>query len=73
MTIYLLLLGLLLDFVGTFMLGYTVLAVHWHIIKEHKLDNDVFRAIRKERIVGLAGLFLIALGFSLQMLFYYFV
>jgi hypothetical protein len=73
MSIYFLMLGILLDFVGTFMLGYTVLAVHWHIVKEHRLDRDVFRAIRKERVIGLCGLFLIATGFSIQMLFYWLV
>lgn len=73
MSIYFLMLGIICDFVGTFMLGYTVLAVHWHIVKEHKLDNDVYRAIKKERVIGLSGLFLIALGFSLQMTFYFFV
>jgi hypothetical protein len=66
-------LGIVCDFVGTFMLGYTVLAVHWHIIKEHKLDNDVYKAIKKERVVGLSGLLLIAIGFLLQILFYFFV
>lgn len=66
----LLLLGMTLDLVGTVMLGYTVLAVHAHIIKEHRLDGDVFEEMKKERNVAFAGLFLITLGYVLQMAFY---
>ena len=71
--INILVIGTTLDFIGTIMLGYTVLAVHWHIVKEHRLDQDVFRAIKKERIIGFSGLLLIAIGFLLQVYSYIFI
>jgi hypothetical protein len=66
------LIGLILEFVGTIMLGYTVLAVHFRIGEDRKLDNAVFKAIKTERYAGVLGLILIAIGFVAQVTFYVF-
>jgi hypothetical protein len=68
-----LLIGMLLDFLGTIMLGYTVLSVHFRMAEEHKLDGEVYKAIHTEKYVGVTGLFLISIGFALQVSFYYFI
>jgi hypothetical protein len=68
----LLMTGLALDLVGTVMLGYTVLSVHDHIRKEHRLDDDVYQAIKRERVAGFSGLFLICLGMAMQISVYFF-
>ncbi|MCH8048823.1 hypothetical protein IIC44_01875 [Patescibacteria group bacterium] len=54
-----------LDVVGTLLLGYTVLRVHYRFRKEHQVDEKVFREMRREQHVGIFGLFLIALGYIL--------
>lgn len=59
-------LGLTLDTLGKVLLGITVLMVHWHVLKEHKIDKDVLRAMKKERLMGVSGILLIVLGYVLQ-------
>ncbi|MBI2888392.1 MAG: hypothetical protein HYY60_00890 [Parcubacteria group bacterium] len=62
--------GLVLDTIGEIFIGLAVLMVHRHIMKEHKIDTDVLRTIKKERIVAVAGIFLILVGSLLQIIFY---
>jgi len=62
--------GLILDTTGKIFIGLAVLMVHRHILKEHKIDIDVLRAIRKEWILTLSGIFLILIGSILQLIFY---
>lgn len=66
----LLLWGLTLGTVGKLVLGVAVLRVHAGILKEHRIDNAVLRAIQRERLVTFAGLMLIVIGFVLEVLFY---
>jgi hypothetical protein len=73
MTSTYMLIGIALDFLGTFMLGYTVLSVHARMAEEHKFDDAVYKAIKRERLAGFIGLFLIAIGFAIQASFYYFI
>lgn len=60
--------GLTLDTLGKVLLGITVLMVHWHILKEHKVDGDVLRTMKKEQVLGKAGIFFIIVGYVLQLL-----
>lgn len=62
--------GLTLDTLGKILLGITVLMVHWHVLKEHEIDVDVLRAMRKERTLGMLGIALIIAGYVLQLLFH---
>jgi hypothetical protein len=66
----LLLLGLTLGTIGKLVLGIAVLRVHIYILQEHKIDNVVLRALRRERYVTVFGLFLIAFGYLLEIFFY---
>jgi len=61
--------GLTLDTLGKIMLGITVLMVHWHVLKEHKIDADVLRAMKRERALALLAILLIIAGYVLQLLF----
>lgn len=37
------------------MVAYTALAVHMRARKEHKIDDTVFRAMKRESAIGIAG------------------
>lgn len=62
--------GLVLDTTGKILIGLAVLMVHRHIFKEHKIDVDVLRAMRKEWVVTLSGIFFIVIGAILQLIFH---
>ena len=44
-----------LDLIGKVMIAYTALAVHHRVRKDHKIDKQVFRAMRREQLLGVAG------------------
>ena len=62
--------GLVLDTTGKVFIGLAVLMVHRHIFKEHKVDAEVLRAMRKELVLTLSGILLIIIGAILQLLFH---
>jgi hypothetical protein len=66
----LLLWGLTLGTIGKLVLGIAVLRVHVYILREHTIDNVVLRALKREQIVTVLGLFLIVLGYVLEIMFY---
>lgn len=59
-------LALTLEFVGTILIGLSVLRVHLKLEEEHKVDKKVERSIERERVMTILGLLLIALGFILS-------
>lgn len=59
-------LGFTLDVIGKILVAYTAIAVHRRFWKEHKIDESVFKAMRREQIIGIAGIILIIIGFLLQ-------
>ncbi|HDY73129.1 MAG TPA: hypothetical protein ENH86_00975 [Candidatus Jorgensenbacteria bacterium] len=62
--------GLTLDTLGKVLLGITVLMVHWHVLKEHKIDADVLRTMKREQALGASAILLIIIGYVLQLLFH---
>ena len=62
------LIGLAFELVGTIMIAVMALSVHHHMIKEHKIDNIVFRQMNIEQKVGFFGVFLLITGFFLQVI-----
>ena len=65
-----LLLGITLGTIGKLVLGVAVLRVHVYIIREHKIDDVVLKALRREQTVTLIGLALIVVGYVLEVMFY---
>lgn len=61
-------LGLTLDTLGKVLLGITVLMAHWHVSKEHAIDADVLRVMRREKILGVLGIILIIIGYILMLM-----
>lgn len=62
--------GLTLDTLGKVLLGITVLMVHRNIMKEHKIDVDVLRAMRREQALAVLAILLIVGGYILQLFFH---
>ena len=62
-----LLIGETLDVVGKIMIAFTVLMVHHRFRKEHKIDEKVFKAMRREQVIGLLGIALIIIGYFLRL------
>lgn len=61
------LLGFTLDVIGKVMIAFTALMVHHRFRKEHKVDESVFRIMRREQVIGMIGIILIVIGFVLQL------
>ena len=61
--------GFTLDVLGKVMVAFTAIMVHYRFRKEHKIDEKVFRSMRREQLLGIIGILLIILGFLLQVPF----
>jgi len=55
-----------LRFIGEVTIAIAVLRVHTHLLKEHKLDRDVYTTIKREKLFVLVGVLAIFIGFILQ-------
>jgi hypothetical protein len=60
--------GATFDMIGKILIGIAVLLVHGHIIKEHKIDKRVFRAMYRKKIFVFAGIILIIIGYFFHVL-----
>lgn len=61
------LLGFILDVIGKIMVAYAAIRVHRRFWKEHKVDEFVFKAMKREQVIGIAGVIFIVIGFLLQL------
>jgi len=59
--------GYTLDVMGKLMIAYTAIKVHHRVWQEHKIDEEVFKEMHKERKLGLLGFSLIIIGYFLQL------
>ncbi|PIR69426.1 MAG: hypothetical protein COU47_03595 [Candidatus Niyogibacteria bacterium CG10_big_fil_rev_8_21_14_0_10_46_36] len=57
-----------LDVIGKVMVAYTAIRVHFRFWQEHKVDEVVFRAMRKERKIGIIGISFIVLGYMVHVI-----
>ncbi len=55
-----------LDVIGVLLIAYTALKVHHRVWKSHHIDNSVFKAMRKEQLLGVTGIILIVSGYLLK-------
>lgn len=56
-----------LDILGKVMVAYTALAVHGRVRKEQKIDTFVFHAMKWEKIIGVAGIILMIIGYLIHL------
>lgn len=62
--------GMTASIIGEVLIGLAVLNVHKHIIKEHKIDRRVFKAIKREKIIAMSGIILMIIGYIVQSYYY---
>lgn len=62
----LLIVGIVLEFVGSLFIAFTALMVNHRILHEHKVDEVVLTTMRMEQYVGFFGVILLIIGFVLQ-------
>lgn len=55
-----------LETVGTLLIGYAALRAHHRVLREHRIDRRVVRAMKLEQKFGILGMLLIAIGFVLE-------
>lgn len=48
------------------MVAYTALAVHTRVRKEHKIDDTVFKAMKRESTIGIAGIIFMIAGYIIH-------
>lgn len=60
--------GLTLEFIGSILIAYTVLQVHYRFQKEHKIDEKLFLIMRREQFFAMVGIFCLLLGYIFQIL-----
>lgn len=53
---------------GELLVGFTAVMVHRRFWKEHKVDETLFKEMKKEQIIGIVGLVLIGMGYLLQVI-----
>lgn len=54
------------DSIGKVMVAYTALAVHTRVQKERAIDTAVFRAMKRERFIGVTGIVFMVIGYVLH-------
>ena len=59
-------LGFTIDLIGKVMVGFTAIMVHHRVWKEHRIDEAVFREMKREQVIGIIGVALIVAGYVLQ-------
>lgn len=61
--------GLSFEFVGTVLVAYAALRVHHRFLKEHQVDEKVFKMMKREQRLGILGVIFIFVGYVLQVFF----
>ena len=62
--------GITAGFLGKVLLGITVIRVHSRIVKEHHIDEAVLKEMRSEKLLAVAGIMLIVIGYLFEISFY---
>lgn len=62
------LIGLSIRTLGEVLIGYTAIRVHWRFWKEHTVDEKVFSEMKSEQTIGIVGIALLLIGFTLEVI-----
>lgn len=49
------------------MVGFTAISVHYRFWKEHKVNEEVFKSMKREQAIGILEIVFIIVGFALQL------
>ena len=59
------------DLLGKIFIAVTALRVHYRVRKEHKIDKNVFKAMRREQNLGIVGIILILIAYIIHLYLLY--
>lgn len=59
-------LGFTLDLAGKILVAYTAIRVHYRFRKEHRVDEEVFKSMKREQFLGIVGIVFIVAGYLMQ-------
>ena len=62
------LVGQTLQVSGEVLIGFTAVMVHRRFWKEHRIDEIVYREMKREQVLGVLGIASLIIGFLLQIL-----
>ncbi|MFT7507407.1 MAG: hypothetical protein ACI92I_000557 [Acidimicrobiales bacterium] len=65
--------GLTVSVFGKILLAVGILKAHGQISHEHRIDAKVLKTFQTEKILTLTGLFLMLLGYAMEVYFYGFI
>jgi len=57
-----------MDIVGKVLVSYSVIKVHHRMLKEHQMDDAVYKEIKSEQTLGFISIGLMVGGYLLKML-----
>jgi len=60
--------GFALHTLGEILIGFTAVAVHHRVLNQHRIDSKVFKTMKREQVVGVFGIFLIVIGYLLEVI-----
>ena len=60
--------GRTIDVIGKLLVAFTAIMVHHRFLREHKIDNKVFKMMKREQFFGILGVVFIVLGFVIEMI-----
>ncbi len=63
------LIGFTIGAMGKLMIAYTALMVNHRFLKEHKIDEKVFKAMSLEQKIGIVGIIFIITGYVIEVSF----
>lgn len=57
-----------LEALGTIFIAFAALRVHHRVLNEHKIDDRVFKEMRRELKVGITGVLFVLTGYTIEMI-----
>lgn len=60
--------GHTLQTIGHILIAYTAIRVHFRFWKEHKIDDEVFKSMKKEQFIGILGIIFIIAGYIVHII-----
>ncbi len=62
--------GITLGVIGKVIVVLAVLHMHHSLVKENKINHTIYLTYRQERVLTFLGLFLILIGYAMEVYFY---
>jgi len=58
--------GFTVSTIGKLLIAYTAIAVHYRVRKEHMIDQNVFKTMKKEQFWGIIGVIAMISGYLIE-------